>query len=75
MHHVLPSPPASVAGATPLASHEAEEATAEDVGEDVVHPGSAPTAFSQSLFPIAVVELLLFGVGQHLIRKADFFKL
>lgn len=75
MHHVLPSPPTSVAGAAPLASHEAKESTTKDVGEDVVHPSPSATSFSQALLPIAVVELLLLWVGQHLVGKADFFEL
>lgn len=62
MHHVLPSPPAAVPAA-PLTAHEAEEATAENVREDVVHTGSSSAPFSQALLPIAVVQLLLLGVS------------
>ena len=75
VHHVLPSPPAPVAGATPLTPHEAEEATAEDVGEDVVHAGPAPTTLPQALLAVAVVQLLFLRVGEHLVGEADLFEL
>ena len=75
MHHVFPSPPAPVAGATPLTPHEAEEATAEDVGEDVVHAGPATAALPQALLAIAVIQLFLLRVGEHLVGEADLFEL
>lgn len=75
MDHVLSSPPTSIPRATPLATHEAKESTTKDVGKDVVHPRATPTSFPQALFSITVIKFLLFGVGQHLIGKADFFEL
>lgn len=45
MDHVLSSPSTSVTRATPVATHEAEESTAKDVREDVVHPWATPASF------------------------------
>lgn len=73
--HVLSSPPTSIPGTTPLATHESKESTAKDVGEDVVHPWTASTSFPQALFPITVIEFFLLGVGQHLVGETDFFEL
>lgn len=75
MDHVLASPSTSVSGAASLSAHEAEESATEDVGEDVVHPGPAPASFPQTLFSITIIQFLLFRVSEHLIGKADFFKL
>lgn len=75
VNHVLSSPPTTISGTTPLATHESKESTPKNVGEDIVHPWSTPTSFPQTLFSIAVIKFLLFGVGQHLIGKTDFFKL
>lgn len=75
MDHVLSSPPASIPGATPLATHETKESTTKDVGEDIIHPWATPTSFPQALFSIAVIKFLLFRVGQHFIGKTDFFEL
>lgn len=58
-----------------MAAHKPKESAAKDVGKDVIHPGAAAAAFPQALLSIAVVQLLLFGVAQHLVGKADFFKL
>ncbi len=73
--HVLSSSSTSIPGSTPLATHESKESTAEDVGEDIVHSWATTSSFPQALFPIAIIKFLLFRVGQHLIGKADFFKL
>lgn len=75
MDHVLSSPPPSVAGATPLTTHEAKEPPTKDVREDVIHPRATATSFPQPLFSIAVVQFFLFRVGQHVVGKADFFEL
>lgn len=75
MDHILSSPSPSVPRAASLSSHEAKESTTEDVGEDVLHPRTAPASFPQALFSTAVIELLLFRVCEHLVGKADFFEL
>lgn len=75
MNHVLASPSSSVPGAASLTAHEAKEATAKDVGEDVVHPRATPASFPQTLFSIPIVELLLLRVSEHVVSKADFLKL
>lgn len=75
MNHVLSSPSTTIPGATPLATHETKQSSSKDVGEDIVHPWATSTSFSQTLLSIAIIELFLFRVGQHLISKADFFKL
>lgn len=75
VNHVLSSPSSSIPGATPVATHESEESTTKDVGEDVIHPRAAAATFPQALLSISVIQLLLFRVAQHLIGKTDFFKL
>lgn len=58
-----------------MTTHESEESTTKDVGEDVIHPRAAAATFPQTLLSISVIQLLLFRVAQHLIGKTDFFKL
>lgn len=74
MNHVLSSSSTSVSGAT-LAAHEPEESATKNVGKYIIHPWSTAASFSQSLLSIAVIQLFLFRVGQHLIGKTDFFEL
>lgn len=58
-----------------MATHESEESPTKDVGEDVIHPRATAATFPQTLLSIAVIQLLLFRVAQHLIGKTDFFEL
>lgn len=74
MHHVLASPPPAIA-APALATHEPEEPPPKDVGEDVIHAAAPTATFPQTLFPIAVVQLLLLWVHQNFVGKADLLKL
>lgn len=75
VNHVFAPPSTPIPGATSVATHKSKESTAKDVGKDVIHSRATPAAFPQALFSISVVEFLLFGVAQHLVGKADFFKL
>lgn len=75
VNHVFASPSTPVPGATSVATHKSKESAAKDVGKDVIHSRATPAAFPQALFSISVVKFLLFGVAQHLVGKADFFKL
>lgn len=73
MNHVLSSSTASIPGPGPTG--KAKKSTTKDVGENIVHTGATSTSFPQPFLPIAVIKFFLFRVGQHLIGKANFFKL
>lgn len=74
MNHILSSPPAPVAPSA-LATHEPEQPSAKDVGEDVIHAGAAASALPQPLFSISIIQLLLLGVCQHLVGETYLFEL
>lgn len=74
MNHILSSPPAPVASSA-LAAHEPEQPSAKDVGEDVIHAGTAASALPKPLFAISIVQLLFLGVCQHLVGKTYLFEL
>lgn len=74
MNHILSSPPAPVAPSA-LAAHEPEQPSAKDVGEDVIHAGTAASALPKPLFAISIVQLLFLGVCQHLVGETYLFEL
>lgn len=75
MYHVLSSPSATVPAPAALAAHKAEQTSAKDVREDVLHPGSSASTLTQALFPIPIIQILLLRVSQYLICKTDLLKL
>lgn len=74
MDHILSSPSAPVAPSS-LATHEPKQPSAKDVGEDVIHAGSAASALPKPLFSISIIELLFLWVCQHLVGETDLFEL
>ncbi len=75
MYHVLSSSSATVPAPAALAAHKAEQTSAKDVREDVLHSGSATATLTQALFPIPVIQVLLLRGSQYLVSKTDLLKL
>lgn len=72
MHHIFSS--SSTIATSTLATHEIEQSTTKDMGENIVH-STAPTPFSEPLLSVSIIQLTFLGIWQYFIGKAYFFEL
>lgn len=53
MHHIFSS--SSTITTSTLTTHEVEQSTTKDVGENIVHSTASTTTFSKALFSISII--------------------